>query len=77
MNVPAAERRVVHRRAVNSAAGKRRCNCLETAHDEIDSVRGFRLHRANPGKSKNRVPQDCFEGWHRIIWVNRFSAGRH
>jgi hypothetical protein len=67
MNARVAARRVVHRRAVNSAADKRRCNGLETAHGEIASVRGFRSHPRNLGKSKNRAPQDCFEDWHRIL----------
>jgi hypothetical protein len=31
---------VVHRRAANSAAGKRRRNCLEIAHDKIMSWSG-------------------------------------
>jgi hypothetical protein len=72
MNVRVAELRVVRRRAVNSAADKHRRNCLETAHDEMISVRGFRPQLANPGKSKNRAPQDCFGGWHRIIWTIDF-----
>jgi hypothetical protein len=73
----AAGARVVHRRAANSAAGSAAADCLEIAHDRLVSVRGDGFAAANPGRSKNRAPQDCFGGWHRIIWTNRFSAGRH
>jgi hypothetical protein len=49
---------VVHRRAVNSAAGKHRRNCLETAHDEIASVRGFPVE---PYESR-QIKKSCTSG---------------
>jgi hypothetical protein len=61
MNVRVAELRVVRRRAVNSAAGKHRSNCLKTAHDEIISLRGF---PAAPCESR-QIKKSCTSG---LFW---------
>jgi hypothetical protein len=48
----AGEPRGVHRRAANSAAGRRRRNCLQIAHHKPMSVRGEGLHNGQIKKSR-------------------------
>ena len=70
--------RVVHRRAASSAAGKPATTSSPTPRMTPSCQRGSAAcATAQTGRSKNRARQDCFEGPLRIIYPNRFSAGRH